>query len=607
MKKQLLLIAIAIITPFMLFAWGDDVPVNNVAGQYQGPGDIAVAFNGWTYIAYSFDSGITIRETRDHGNTWNTVDSYYYSGTHYPAPRIVVAGTDTASLRLYLTSVNQRPSVPSYTLFVDEYKATTHAYISSFSENSTSKIYSSALATDYLYPAVGASPYSLDLVFAKYGSRDSIISLVSTDGSTNFTNRQKVANTTKYFRNVSVAYGRSQSGSNGRYFLAWDEYDLSNAIFGHIYTARNTSFISSAFTTPVNLDSLDPGVLGYASNPSISASISSMDNDSSGVTALVVFDRAYNGQSADHDILGFSNMRAHFTDYWNRFDIDNSLNNTVEPAIGFDSVYNNFLVTYYDTSNRRLPYTVHNWQMTNPSSWSLVRNNYADDSSALTTPWPRLAIDPTFTQAAFTWALPGMGNSMQMFEGEYRTPRPVITSLNPNNAHAGDPGFTLTVNGYDFVNTSVVMWDATALSTTYVNSTQLTAPVSAAMIANYGNVPVTVVTPPTLGGGTSNADTFHILFNLAVNSVSNTLNTVSLFPNPANDHIDISYSFTEAGNLSIVLYDMSGRAVKTLVPAGKVSGNSTITANVADLPQGVYQAVIQNGTKTSASKIVISH
>src|SRR5205823_3893380 len=84
---------------------------------------------------------------------------------------------------------------------------------------------------------------------------------------------------------------------------------------------------------------------------------------------------------------------------------------------------------------------------------------------------------------------------------------PTITSLSPTCAAAGDPQFTLTVNGINFISTSVVNWNGAALTTTFVSSTQLTATVSATRIATPGTASITVVSPC---GGTSNAVTFPI-------------------------------------------------------------------------------------------------
>jgi N-acyl-D-amino-acid deacylase len=89
-------------------------------------------------------------------------------------------------------------------------------------------------------------------------------------------------------------------------------------------------------------------------------------------------------------------------------------------------------------------------------------------------------------------------------------PVPTTTSLSPTSKTAGDPAFTLTVNGTNFVPASVVNWNGSARTTTYVSATQVTASITAADIATAGTVQVTVVNP-TPGGGTSNAQTFTVI------------------------------------------------------------------------------------------------
>jgi hypothetical protein len=87
------------------------------------------------------------------------------------------------------------------------------------------------------------------------------------------------------------------------------------------------------------------------------------------------------------------------------------------------------------------------------------------------------------------------------------TPKPSISGLNPSSATPGGPGFTLTVNGTGFVNTSVVRWNGSDRATTYVSATQLRATVSAADIASTNTASVTVYNPGT-GGGPSNSVSF---------------------------------------------------------------------------------------------------
>ena len=71
---------------------------------------------------------------------------------------------------------------------------------------------------------------------------------------------------------------------------------------------------------------------------------------------------------------------------------------------------------------------------------------------------------------------------------------PVVSTLNPSSAQAGAPAFVLTVNGSQFASQSLVLWNGTALSTTYVSNSQLTAQVTAPDIATAGTANVQVAT-----------------------------------------------------------------------------------------------------------------
>ena len=83
-------------------------------------------------------------------------------------------------------------------------------------------------------------------------------------------------------------------------------------------------------------------------------------------------------------------------------------------------------------------------------------------------------------------------------------PLPVATSLSPSSAQSGGPAFTLTVNGSRFVSGSVVRWNGASRTTTFVNSTQLQASISASDIASAGTATVTVFNPAPGGGASAN-------------------------------------------------------------------------------------------------------
>ncbi len=68
--------------------------------------------------------------------------------------------------------------------------------------------------------------------------------------------------------------------------------------------------------------------------------------------------------------------------------------------------------------------------------------------------------------------------------------------VSPSLIQANTPtNLTLTVGGYSFTASSVVRWNGSDRPTTFVNSTRLTAEISAALLSAVGNFPVTVWDP----------------------------------------------------------------------------------------------------------------
>ncbi|HEX9139872.1 MAG TPA: PQQ-binding-like beta-propeller repeat protein, partial [Steroidobacteraceae bacterium] len=70
-----------------------------------------------------------------------------------------------------------------------------------------------------------------------------------------------------------------------------------------------------------------------------------------------------------------------------------------------------------------------------------------------------------------------------------------LDAVSPTFTSAGVPGFTITATGGNFVSQSVVQWAGSPRATTFVSSTQLTAQITAADVANPVSVPITVVAP----------------------------------------------------------------------------------------------------------------
>lgn len=107
-----------------------------------------------------------------------------------------------------------------------------------------------------------------------------------------------------------------------------------------------------------------------------------------------------------------------------------------------------------------------------------------------------VTIEACYDQACTSQVL----NSPQIIDVQYTVtagpaPAPTLSALSPSSATAGAAAFSMTLSGANFTASSQVLWNAAALSTTFVSSTQLTALVPAADIAAAGNAAVTVLNP----------------------------------------------------------------------------------------------------------------
>lgn len=95
--------------------------------------------------------------------------------------------------------------------------------------------------------------------------------------------------------------------------------------------------------------------------------------------------------------------------------------------------------------------------------------------------------------------------------GAQSNPVPTTTSLSgiPTSLTAGGAGFTLTVNGTNFINGSIVNVNGVARTPTFVNDKQLTVAVPSSDLTTAGTIEISV-TNPALGGGKSNSQFFTI-------------------------------------------------------------------------------------------------
>jgi hypothetical protein len=104
---------------------------------------------------------------------------------------------------------------------------------------------------------------------------------------------------------------------------------------------------------------------------------------------------------------------------------------------------------------------------------------------------------------------------------ETLNPVPAITAISPNSSELAGPSLTLSVVGSNFISGSSVQWNASALPTTFVSSSLITADVPTSALAASGPDTVTVANPAP-GGGTSNSLSFAVPCVVATSAPAST-------------------------------------------------------------------------------------
>ena len=196
-------------------------------------------------------------------------------------------------------------------------------------------------------------------------------------------------------------------------------------------------------------------------------------------------------------------------------------------------------------------------------------------------------------------------------------PLPTLSSISPTSAVVGAAAFSLTVNGSGFIAGSVVDWNGTPLTTTYISGTQLTATVPAADVSAAGGALVTVQNPAP-GGGTS----AYVGFTIAAAPSQLSLSPATIVfgnesvgaPSPAQTvtltntggqaisfaSIAASSQFSETNNCGSTL-EPSASCKVSVIFTPSASGSQTGTLTLTDDAVSNPQTVTLSGTGVASA------
>lgn len=83
------------------------------------------------------------------------------------------------------------------------------------------------------------------------------------------------------------------------------------------------------------------------------------------------------------------------------------------------------------------------------------------------------------------------------------------------------------------------------------------------------------------------------------------LSSISLYPNPTNNNVNIEFNLNEKTSVVITVVDLTGKSVKTVANSEFTSGNNHISFSANDLNNGVYFVRMESETGSKTLRLVV--
>lgn len=107
------------------------------------------------------------------------------------------------------------------------------------------------------------------------------------------------------------------------------------------------------------------------------------------------------------------------------------------------------------------------------------------------------------------------------------------------------------------------------------------------------------------GGNSMWVDDINIKSTVAVTNVNNITADLSVYPNPAKDEANVSFSLNGTSDVSVQIVDNLGRVVNNVTNEKMDAGVHTLTVNTTNLPTGIYNVIVNTNGGMFTEKLSV--
>jgi hypothetical protein len=178
---------------------------------------------------------------------------------------------------------------------------------------------------------------------------------------------------------------------------------------------------------------------------------------------------------------------------------------------------------------------------------------------------------------------------------------PALTGIAPSSGKLGNAATTIAVNGQGLVQGAIVLWNGTALSTTWVNLNQVTAVIPASLLTATGTGTITVVDPNKIAVSGSQ------IFTITASPATASASAQATVEAGQDDSLTLTVSPYPAQITATVTLEFTPTPPNTIIDPAVLFPNNT-TTDVIQIPANSTAAIpaIDFATGSTAGTITLT-